>query len=84
MHLLPVDGFRTYHVASDSVASGLLVDTAGELSGTGAATASAEGEPLLLTPGRASELIFLTETAAGEAGGQMNVAATVRPRRLTI
>ena len=84
VHLLPVDGFRAYHIAGDSAASGELIDTDGELSGLGAKTASAEGEALLLTPGRASELVFLTETAAGEAAGQMSVAAEVRPRRLTI
>ena len=84
IHLLPTDGYRAYYVAGDSLAGGTLIDENGELSGTAAGPAMSEGEPILLTPGRASEFVLLSETEDGSLPGSMTVAATYRPRRLSI
>ena len=83
VHLLPTDGYRSYFLAGDSPASGTLVDDGGELSGTAAGAGMADGEPLLLTPGRASELLVLMEDGDGTLAvrrGNMTLAATYRPR----
>ena len=71
-------------MAGDSPTSGTLVDDGGELSGTAAGAGMADGEPLLLTPGRASELFVLMEDGAGDSPGDMTLAAAYRPRRLSI
>ena len=84
VHLLPTDGYRSYHVAGASPASGALFDDGGELSGTAAGAGMADGEPLLLTPGRASELFVLMEDGAGDSPDDMTLAAAYRPRRLSI
>ena len=84
VHLLPTDGYRSYFLAGDSPASGMLVDDGGELSGPAAGAGMADGEPLLLTPGRASELMVLAEDGDGSSPGNMTLAATWRPRRLSI
>ena len=84
VHLAPVDGYRSYHAAGLSPAGGTLVDAGGRLSGAAASAAQAEGEPLLLTPGRAGELFVLAEDRAGETPGAMTLTAVWRPRRLSI
>ena len=84
VHLLPTDGYRSYFLAGDSLASGTLVDDGVELGGTAAGAGMADGEPLLLTPGRASELMVLMEDGDGSSPGNMTLAATWRPRRLSI
>ena len=84
IHLAPVDGYRSYHVAGSSPAGARLVDAGGALSGPAAGATAAEGEPLLLTPGRAGEFFMLAEDADGNTPDPMTLAAAWRPRRLSI